>query len=188
MRAIGSSSVGSSAASHAQRSSFATRQGNQANRIQKGISDGSLTSEEASALKAKQSQIAEAKDRAMADGKIDKKERKELRKMQREASRDIFEQRHNGSEGPVAPEQRGSNIDGHQTGQRNRIQKGIGDGSVSAGEAGSLMEQQTRVAEAKGKAMADGTIDEAEYNQLRQLQREASISIFNARHNDGIRV
>ncbi|MCY1019585.1 hypothetical protein [Pyxidicoccus sp. MSG2] len=186
MRAI-SSSAGSSAASHAQRS-FATRQGNQANRIQKGIADGSLTSEEASSLKAKQSQIAEAKDRAMADGKIDKKERKELRKMQREASRDIFEQRHNGAEGPVAPEQRGSNIEGHQTGQRNRIQKGIGDGSLSAGEAGSLMEQQTRVAEAKGKAMADGTMDETEYNQLRQLQREASMAIFNARHNDGIRV
>ncbi|WP_164020728.1 hypothetical protein [Pyxidicoccus trucidator] len=179
--------IGSSASSHAQRTSFATRQDNQNNRIQKGISDGTLTSEEASGLMAKQAQIAEAKGKAMADGKIDGKERKELRQLQRGASRDIFEQRHNTSERPVAPEQRGSNIDGHQTGQRNRIQKGLGDGSLSAGEAGPLLEQQTKLAEAKGKAMADGTIDEAEYSQLRQLQREASISIFNARHNDGIR-
>ncbi len=183
MRAINSSS-----SSIAQRPSFATRQDNQNNRIQKGIADGTLTSQEASGLMAKQSQIAEAKSRAMADGKIDAKERKELRQMQREASRDIFEQRHNASEAPVAPEQRAPNIDGHQTNQSNRIQKGIGDGSLTASEAGSLLDQQTRFAEAKGKAMADGKLDETEYNQLRQLQREASMSIFNARHNDGIRV
>ncbi|MFP2931416.1 hypothetical protein ACLESO_40765 [Pyxidicoccus sp. 3LG] len=183
MRPIGSS--GSS--SRSQIANITRRQDNQDRRIQKGIENGTLTPEEASGVKAKQAQIAEAKNEALADGKIDKKEAKQLRKLQREASRDIFEQKHNATETPATPEQRAPRIDGHQGNQSSRIQKGLGDGSLDAKEAATLMEQQTRIAEAKGQAMADGTMDEAEYNQLRQLQREASTAIFEARHNDGIK-
>ncbi len=182
MRAIGSASTSHSL------SNITRRQDNQLRRIQNGVGDGSLTADEAGGLMSKQAQIAEAKGRAMADGSIDAGERKQLRRMQRGASRDIFEQRHNGSESPVASGQRASCIDSHQARQAGRIQRGIADGSLTACETGSLMGQQTRLAEAEGRAMADGTMDAAEYGQLRQLQREASLSIFNARHNDGIRV
>lgn len=169
-------------------SNIARRQDNQLRRIQNGVGDGSLTADEASGLLAKQTRIAEAKGRALADGSIDEKERKQLRRMQRGASRDIFEQRHNAAESPAAAGQRAACIDSHQARQGGRIQRGLADGSLDACEAGSLMGQQTRIAEAKGRALADGTMDAAEYGQLRQLQREASLSIFNARHNDGIRV
>ncbi|MCP3143149.1 hypothetical protein [Pyxidicoccus xibeiensis] len=183
MRPIGSSA----SASRPQLSGVTRRQENQDKRIEKGLADGTLTAEEAKGLKETQARIAEAKKEALADGKVDKKERKELRKMQREASRDIFEQRHNATETPAAPDQRAPRIDGHQGTQSDRIKKGLGDGSLGAGEASKLMDMQTRIAEAEGRAMADGTMDEAEYNQLRELQREASVAIFNARHNEGIR-
>ncbi|QSQ26405.1 hypothetical protein JY651_16375 [Pyxidicoccus parkwayensis] len=299
MRAIGSSASSSSA--HI--SNLARHQGNQLNRIQKGIGDGSLTADEAKGLMGKQASIADAKRNAMADGSIDKKEFKQLRRMQRQASRDIFEQRHNAaggsaahgpqghcgtstqgqsgtsassgsssvpgqhgtcgtstqgqsgtsttsgsstsgqsgtsttsgssssgqsgtsttsgssssgqsgtsttggssasdkpgtcdgvpvpgtgtSGGSVASDLRASCVGVHQGNQRNRILNGLRDGSINAGEAGGLMDLQNRIAEAKGSAMADGSMSETEYNQLRQLQHEASIRIFNARHNGGIR-
>ncbi|WP_224244384.1 hypothetical protein [Hyalangium gracile] len=165
----------------------AFHEGRQAARIQKGIADGTLTPEEAKGLQEKQASIAEAKSRAMADGKIDEGEFKELRKMQKEASRDIFEQRHNETEVAPAEGERTSRIEGHQNNLRTRLQAGLNDGSVAGSEASSLMDQQTKIAEALGRAMADGKMDETEYNQLRELQREASRNIFSARHTGGIR-
>jgi CRISPR/Cas system-associated endoribonuclease Cas2 len=156
-------------------------------RIQKGIANGTLTPEEAKGLAQKQAAIAQAETQALADGKLDKKEFKQLRKMQKEASRDIFEQKHNSTEQPVAEADRASHLEGFQKNQSGRVQNGLSDGSLTTGEAGGLMDQLNRIAETKGKAMADGKIDDTEYNQLRELQREASISIFKARHNDGIR-
>jgi hypothetical protein len=107
--------------------------------------------------------------------------------MQREASRDIFEQKHNASEQPVAEGDRASHIEGFQNNQRARLQHGLADGSLDASEASGLMDQQNHIAETKGSALADGTMDETEYNQLRQLQREADLSIFRARHDGGIK-
>ncbi|MDC0711055.1 hypothetical protein POL68_21470 [Stigmatella sp. ncwal1] len=174
-------------ASRSQTSCVARHLGNQVNRIQKGLGDGTLTLGEAGGLAAQQTRIAEAGSRALADGKLDRGEFKELRQMQRSASRDIFEQRHNASERPAAPSERAPRIDSHQNNQGNRIEKGLGDGSLTADEARGLMDQQSRIAEAKGRALADGTMDEAEYTQLRELQRQASRDIFSARHNCGIR-
>lgn len=182
MRPISSSGF----ATLAQTSCVTFHQGNQLNRIQNGLSDGSLTTSEATGLAAKQVGIAQAELSALADGSMDRGEFRQLRQMQREASRDIFEQRHNGSESAGAAGSRASCVEGHQSRQSTRIQNGLSDGSLTACEAGQLMGQQNRIAEAKGSAMADGSMDQAEFTQLRQLQREASLSIFNARHNFGI--
>lgn len=162
-------------------------QNHQFNRIQKGISNGTLTPEEATGLAQKQASIAQAEIQALSDGKLDKAEFQQLRTMQREASRDIFEQKHNESEQPVAESDRPSHIESFQNNQRTRLQNGLADGSLSASEASGVMDQQNRIAEMKGSALADGKMDETEYNQLRQLQREADVSIFRARHNDGIK-
>jgi CRISPR/Cas system-associated endoribonuclease Cas2 len=175
--------LSSSFASLSRLSNLTSHQGNQFNRIQKGVADGSLTRGEAGGLLAQQGRIAQAEARALADGKLGAGEFRHLRQMQRHASHDIFENRHNGCERPTTSSERASRVEGRQGNQGNRIQNGLSDGSLSASEAGGLMAQQNHIAEVKGQALADGKMDAGEFKELRQLQREASFSIFSARHN-----
>jgi hypothetical protein len=87
---------GNNALSGARSSYVGLRQSRQDTRIQNGLREGSISGSEAQHLSGQQARIAEAKSSAMADGKMDKGEFKNLRKLQREASRDIFIARHNG--------------------------------------------------------------------------------------------
>ncbi|WP_224369079.1 hypothetical protein [Hyalangium versicolor] len=184
----GGKSAGSAASKPTSRGErLMQHQTNQLNRIQKGLSDSTLTADEAKGLAQKQLDIANKTLSALSDGKLDKGEFKELRQMQKGASRDIFEQRHNDTEQPVAAGERTSHIEGFQNNMSARIQKGISDGSLTSEEASKLMDGQSRIAEAKGSALADGTMDETEYSQLRELQRQASRDIFASRHNQGIK-
>ena len=70
------------------------RQARQANRIEQGTRDGSLTGREAGLLHEQQRQIAEVERRAKADGIVDPNERANLRNMQNQASRSIEQERH----------------------------------------------------------------------------------------------
>lgn len=69
------------------------RQARQAERIERGYRDGSLTPREASALMEEQRRIAATERRAKADGYVDPYERARLRNMQENASRNIAMER-----------------------------------------------------------------------------------------------
>ncbi len=69
------------------------RQARQAERIERGYRDGSLTPREAAGLMEQQRQIAEFERRAKADGFVDPYERARLRQMQDEAGRTIAHER-----------------------------------------------------------------------------------------------
>jgi opacity protein-like surface antigen len=70
------------------------RQANQAKRIEQGVATGKLTDAEASRLQDNQNKIAMAEDKAKADGKVTKKERRKLHHMQDHASKRIYRQKH----------------------------------------------------------------------------------------------
>ncbi len=70
------------------------RQARQADRIQDGLRDGSLTRLEAARLKAEQSRIAALERQAERDGYLSSAERARLAAAQRAASRNIYEERH----------------------------------------------------------------------------------------------
>ena len=70
------------------------RQGNQQQRIERGVRDGSITRYEAHGLVEEQRRIAEYERRAKADGRLDPREQTTLRQMQDNASRHIAAERH----------------------------------------------------------------------------------------------
>ncbi len=70
------------------------RMGNQAERISKGIQDGSLTNREAARLEREQARIGAEEKAFRSDGKLGKRERAKLRKGQDRASKHIYKERH----------------------------------------------------------------------------------------------
>ena len=70
------------------------RQGNQEQRIDRGIASGQLTGREANRLNNQQEHINKMEDMAKSDGVVTKKERKKLHAAQDRASRKIARQKH----------------------------------------------------------------------------------------------
>ncbi len=70
------------------------RQSNQEARIQQGVRSGDLTRREAAALEAEQAHIRALERNAQRDGRIDRREAAQIRQAQEEASRHIYQERH----------------------------------------------------------------------------------------------
>jgi len=71
------------------------RQNRQAARIHHGMHSGELNSKEAAKLQGEQRAIQEDREKALADGKITKQERRSIRHEQDQASKDIRRMKHN---------------------------------------------------------------------------------------------
>jgi hypothetical protein len=84
------------ATSTAQAGEIKERQENQDQRIDAGIDAGTVTKHEQSHLDTEQKAIDNARDKALAnDGKIGKKERRQLTRAQNRASRHVYRAKHN---------------------------------------------------------------------------------------------
>lgn len=70
-----------------------------------------------------------------------------------------------------------------QANQLDSIRKGIQNGSITQEEAGRLLDQQARVAQATAAASADGVITTLEAAKIRRLQGQAGRDVFVASHN-----
>ena len=71
------------------------REANQEKRIEQGVKSGKLTEGEAAKLEAGQAKVEKMEDKAKADGKVTKRERKRIHKEQNEQSENIHEMKHN---------------------------------------------------------------------------------------------
>lgn len=71
-------------------------QRNEQARIQSGVRDGSLTRREAEGLRVEQRRIQIMESRAKADGVVTRAEHDRIRRAQEQASRHIWQQRHDG--------------------------------------------------------------------------------------------
>lgn len=70
------------------------RQANQAQRIEQGRKSGAMTDKEAARLKKGQARVQKMEDKAVADGKVTKKERRKIEHAQDVQSRRIARQKH----------------------------------------------------------------------------------------------
>ncbi len=70
-----------------------------------------------------------------------------------------------------------------QAHQIDSIRQGIQNGSITAAEAGRLLDQQAQVSQATASASADGVITAREAAGIRRLQRQAGVDVFKATHN-----
>ena len=71
------------------------KQHNQHRRIAQGVKSGEVTRTEAKGLRQEQRALRTEERAYKADGKLDKTERSDLRQDQKEASRDIYQAKHN---------------------------------------------------------------------------------------------
>jgi hypothetical protein len=101
--ALGSSLALASLASFAQAPAAPTapatpridqREANQEARIQKGVASGQLTPKETYRLEKEQAAVGKAEANAKADGKVTRKERHRIVRLQDKASHDIHAQKH----------------------------------------------------------------------------------------------
>ncbi|MCI1186596.1 hypothetical protein MON38_04140 [Hymenobacter sp. DH14] len=72
------------------------RQRHEQARIRQGVRSGELTRTEAARLKGREIEIRQDKRAAKADGVVTRDERQDLRKDERQASRAIYRQKHDG--------------------------------------------------------------------------------------------
>ena len=71
------------------------REENQQDRIAQGIKSGELTPKEATNLEKGEAKIEKDRQKALADGKMTRKERKKLNKEENKESKKIFRKKHN---------------------------------------------------------------------------------------------
>jgi hypothetical protein len=74
-------------------------------------------------------------------------------------------------------------IDRTQATQAREIERGIRNGSLTAGEAAQLKGEQARIAELERKAKADGHVTRQEREQIRNAQRQAEQHIWEESHD-----
>ena len=70
------------------------RQANQERRIEQGEKSGALNEKEAARLEKGQARIEKKENKAMADGKMTKKERKQIEHAQNQQSKKIYREKH----------------------------------------------------------------------------------------------
>jgi hypothetical protein len=70
------------------------RQNMQERRIQQGVRDGSITRQEYQRLEQEQARINALERRAKADGRVDYREAAQIGRAQQEASRHIYQEKH----------------------------------------------------------------------------------------------
>ena len=155
------------------------RQWRQDYRIDNGARSGTLTAEEAQALRQEQRLIGQVVQAARADGYVDPGERYLIHVLQDVASSDIYELKHNdvrkpGAEHAVARLGR----------QDARIDHGVRSGALTAAEARELRQDQREIRQAVHAARADGHIDAGERLAIRGMQDSASREIAALKHND----
>ena len=74
-------------------------------------------------------------------------------------------------------------IHARQVRQDRRIDRGVRSGSLTPAETRVLRVEQTHIARARGRALADGFISPREATHLTRAQNQASRDIHRLKHN-----
>lgn len=164
------------------------REAHQDQRIQQGIANGDLNAHEAYRLERQQGRIDAAEARARSDGRLSDAERERLNRMQDNANRDIWKQKHDAPSAgtpmaPAAPPTSSAAVDRRQSEQDARIRQGISSGQIDAREAARLEQQQANIQAAEARARADGKLSGAERERLNRMQQRANADIQHQKHD-----
>jgi hypothetical protein len=157
----------------------------QQERIEQGLKSGELTTKEAAKLEREEKAIDNTEARALKDGKLSPRERRQIARMQDKASRDIAAEKHNARVGnPDSKSSRRMQADVQRNiNQQQRIEAGVQSGALTKKEAGSLEHGQARVAGAEAAAGADGRIGPREERSIQHKENRQSKRIFRQKHD-----
>jgi hypothetical protein len=162
-----------------------TREANQDQRISNGLRSGQMTSGEAAHATAQQSRIDQQvhNDRVANGGTLTGQERQQVNREQNNASRNIYNDNHNGSTvGPNA-------VDNREANQQARTAQGIRSGQETSGEAARTNANQSRTDQTvhNDRTANGGALNQQQRQQVNRQQNANSRQINNQKHNNATR-
>jgi hypothetical protein len=163
------------------------RQQNQHQRIKQGARSGELTRRETGALAREQRDVRQLERAYKSDGELTRAERVDLHQEQNQASRHIYNQKHDAQDRPVAPVPpavRDPGVNQRQVNQTGRIVNGVQTGELTHAEAQGLREGRRDIRQTEQEYKADGALTREERVDLHQDLNQQSKDIYEAKHND----
>jgi len=159
-----------------------TREANQDQRIANGLRSGEMTSGEAARAEHTQANIDQQvhDDRMANGGKLTGQERQQINSEQNSASRQIYDEKHNGN--TVAPNE----VDNREANQQQRTANGLRSGQMTSGEAARTNENQSNVAQQvhNERTANGGPMTRQERQQANREENKNSKQIRNEKHNN----
>jgi len=159
-----------------------TREANQDQRIANGLRSGQMTSGEAARVERTQSHIDQQvhNDRAANGGKLTGQERQQINGEQNAASRQIYNEKHNGN--TVKPNE----VDNREANQQQRTAQGLRSGQMTSGEAARTNRNQANVAQQvhNERTANGGALTGQQKQQVNREQNKNSKQIYNEKHNN----
>lgn len=164
------------------------KQQNQKGKIVQGVKSGELTGKETWRLGKQQAKIHHKEARFKSDGQFTRRERLAIHRDLGIASRNIYQQKHDGQvQGGHKHGLRSPGIHHRQINQKRRIGQGIRSGELTRGEALRLGHQQARIQKQKRYLKSDGSFTKRERVWVHQKQNRASKNIYRKKHNKRVR-
>lgn len=165
------------------------RQQNQHQRVNQGVRSGELTRREAGALAREQRDIRQLEREYKSDGTLTRSERVDLHQEQNQASRHIYNQKHDAQDRPVAtpPAVRDPAVNQRQANQTGRIVNGVKSGELTHDEAQDLRDGRREIRQTEQEYKADGTLTREERIDLHQDLNQQSRDIYEAKHDEETR-
>ena len=157
------------------------REANQDQRIANGERSGQMTSGEAARATATQSRIDSqtAADRAANGGKLTGQEHQQIKGEQNAASRQIYNDNHNGNS--IAPNQ----VNQREANQQQRTAQGLRSGQMTSGEAARTNANQSAADQQvhNERTANGGALTGQQRAQANQQENRNSAQINNQKHN-----
>jgi len=158
-----------------------TREANQDQRIANGLRSGQMTSGEAARAERTQSHIDQQvhNDRVANGGHLTGQERQQINGEQNAASRQIYNEKHNGA--TVKP----NAVDDREANQQQRTANGLRSGQMTSGEAARTNRTQAGIAQQvhNDRVANGGALNAQQKQQVNKEQNKSSKQIYNEKHN-----
>lgn len=162
------------------------RQSNQRQRIQQGVRSGQLTGQEVRDLAGEQREIRQQEREYKSDGVLTRDERQDLHQDLKEASQNIYEEKHDTDQRPRVnwSTTRDPGVNTRQAIQHHRIAEGVASGELTRHETRTLAWKEARVAALEHRLKSDGVLTPAERARLQQELNELNRAIYIQKHDD----
>jgi hypothetical protein len=162
---------------------------NQQTRIENGLKDGSLNTQEAAKLEKEESHVDRLQAKDLKDGKLTAAERAQLNAAQNRVSRDIAADKHNGVTGnPNSASSKRMQADvARNVNQEKRIEGGIQNGSLTNHEVSKLERGQAHVDRREALAGSNGHVGKAEQRSIQRSENRQSKRIHHEKTDAQVR-
>lgn len=167
-----------------------SRQQNQQQRVRQGVRSGELTRRETGKLVEEQRDVRQLERAYKSDGQLTQGERADLYHEQNQASRDIYNQKHDAQGRPATTPPaavRDPGVNQRQANQTTRIADGVKSGELTHDEAQDLRDGRREIRQTEQEYKSDGALTRDERTDLQQDLNQQGRDIHEAKHNEEVR-